>query len=263
MKIQLSLSLVLAFAVCSLAQQPGDPAHVCFFSAGYRAPLVNSKVINSGHGLYVESGLNAGKLTRSNAIVGVYGGWAFRDLLWSTSFSQGFATDLRNSINRNEPGFSSADSALIAVTTDLVQNKTGRSVPGCTSKSFNNYSLYGGVAVKLPYKWFPLTKIYMGSTRSHYYGDATSGGDFTVLQLRRRMYGVEIIFINSLFKNSCSYKVQLGAYAEMYNFSHARLFFDNGDIKRSIELRKYTSSSFINKYNNDYTAGLKISVSFM
>src|SRR4051812_19188388 len=57
-----------------------------FLLAGYRCPVNHQKVINSGHGVYAEVGLNMGRIFSKKASVGVYGCLAMMDRWWNTSF---------------------------------------------------------------------------------------------------------------------------------------------------------------------------------
>jgi hypothetical protein len=258
--------ILLFFCTCALAslgQTAKEKKHLLFYTVGYRIPVINSKVINSGHGIYLEGGLNAGKFLRENTIVGLYGGWAFRDLLWSTSFSNNFAHDYKTSIITPEHRSTNSDSSLIALSSDLIHQAKGRSFPDCGTKSFHNYSLYAGLVIKLPYDWFPLTKIYTGTTRSHYYDSAPEDGDHTILQLRRKMYGAEVVVINNFCRKSDKNKIQLSVYGEIYNFTNSQIFFDNGQTRRTLELKQYTSIGFRQKYNNDYAAGIKLALTIL
>src|SRR5437763_298912 len=80
------------------------------FTAGYRIPLNQNKIINSGHGIYMEVGLNAGRLIAKDLVLGFYGGYALQDKFWSTSFKESFSNNYNISINK-EQHLSSLDSA--------------------------------------------------------------------------------------------------------------------------------------------------------
>src|ERR1700741_5229648 len=69
----------------------GDKQISFLFTSGYRVPLNKNRIINSGHGVYMEGGINAGGLIAENCIIGVYGGFAMQGRFWSTSFEKNFS----------------------------------------------------------------------------------------------------------------------------------------------------------------------------
>jgi hypothetical protein len=127
------------------------------FTAGYKIPVNKNIIINSGHGLYLEAGINSGRLISKNLVLGLYAGWAFQDRLWSTSFNKNFSNDYSASIIKDQ-NYTGLDSAVIYSRTDLLKNTKGSSVtlPGCEMQSFHNYSYYYGVVLRLPYKYAPI-----------------------------------------------------------------------------------------------------------
>ena len=46
-------------------------------TAGYRLPISKSKINNSGHGLYIEGGINIGYLLSQKHVFGLFAGWGF------------------------------------------------------------------------------------------------------------------------------------------------------------------------------------------
>jgi hypothetical protein len=240
------------------------------FTAGYRLPVYTGQIINSGHGVFMEVGVNAARLFSKRSVVGLYLGWGWRDNLWSTGFKQQFVTDYENSLD-HEHQLPSLDSAIIAASPGLFHSKQGRSFtsPGCEMTSFHNYSLYYGILIKLPLRVLPAIKVYRGSTRSHYQGPAdliTKAEEYNNVQLRRSMYGCELMAINPfyfLYKNRSSpaplQKFGISVYYEYTNFSTSSLYFDDGNTRRTIELKKFVSSSFLKKYAHENIFGFKLS----
>jgi len=236
------------------------------FAAGYKMPVNKNIVLNSGHGLYFEGGINPGKLISKQLTIGFYIGWAWKDGLWSTSFNNNFKTDYSSSINK-EAGFSSIDSAVIASSAVLLNTK-GRSVtmPGCEMNSFHNYSLYYGVILKFPYKYIPAVKLYLGTTHSHYQGSGnivTNQKDFNIFQLRRAMYGCELIIFKGLQKEKSKSFAAVSFYFESANFYNSTLYFTDGTQTSNIPLKKFMSSSFLEKYKNENCWGFKISYNIL
>lgn len=246
------------------------------FTAGYKIPVNKNIIINSGHGLYIEGGVNPGHLISKNLVFGFYVGWAFQDRLWSTSFNQNFSNDFSASINK-EQNYSGLDSAVIYSSSDLLKNTKGNSItlPGCEMKSFHNYSYYYGVVLKLPYKYVPIIKLYTGTTRTYYQGSgniATKQKDYNIFEIRRIMYGCELVIFKGV-QNLLSNKIKkrpsnkntgaLSVYYESCNFSNSSLYFYDGINRTEIALRRFTNTSFLNKYKNEIAWGLKLSFFIM
>jgi hypothetical protein len=240
-----------------------------FFSAGYRMPVTTGNVINSGRGVYVEAGVNAGRAISENVLVGLFGGWGWKDNLWVTGFKNQFVKDYAASIN-HEKASTFLDSSIISSSAGLFNSKKGRSaaMPGCEMRSFNNYSMYYGAIIKLPFRFTPAFKIYHGSARSHYQGPdgiVTSGNDYNIFQLRRSMYGAELMFTNPLrifYKKAAPSHIQklgLSVYYEYCDFYTAALYFDDGQDQRLISLKSFVSKGLLKKYAHEDLFGFKVS----
>jgi hypothetical protein len=248
-----------------------NPKKLSFlFSAGYRLPVNKNIIINSGNGLYMEGGINFGPLISKDIVLGFYGGIALKDRFWSTSFNQDFVNDYKASINKEHTGI---DSAIIFGSAELFKTAKGsdRTVPGCETRAFHNYSFYYGLIFSFPYKYFSGIKVYMGTTRSHFRGDGyliTKEKDYNIIELRRKMYGVELCVFNKKinYKKAKSPGINksfcINFYCENCNFHNSFLYFDDGDIKKSIPLRYYTTTSFLNKYNTEIAWGAKLFFQF-
>lgn len=254
-----------------LLRKNADYNSFLLLSLGYRLPIINSGVINSGHGIALEAGINPAAFMFKHTTIALYGGWSWKDNLWSTSFDDNFVRHYKNSLNTE--GVTELDSAIIASSVSLFQTKNGRSLtmPGCEMKSFHDYALYYGIWVKLPFKYVPSLKIYKGTLRAHYQGGSgiiTQAEDYNILQLRRDMHGCEVMLHDPLgsFYNKrslCLSKIAISIYFEHYNFYSSELHFNDGDQKRTIALSTFTSSGFLQKYKSDYRLGCKISVNLM
>jgi hypothetical protein len=237
------------------------------FTAGYRMPLNKSTIINSGHGIYLEAGINVGKLVSKKTVIGIYGGWAWRDVFWSTSFNQAFLKDYHAAVDRDD-GLSSLDSSIISTSSELMHNKKGNSLtmPGCETNSFKNYSLYYGIVINLPCRFVPAVKVYTGFVRSHFQGQAglvTKNSSYSIFQLRRAMYGAELILFKGIQKSENRNMGTFGIYYEYYDFSNASLYFDDGNKTRSISLKNFAASSFLKKYGKESAWGIKISFTIL
>ncbi len=247
------------------------PSALFLFTAGYRMPLNTSKINNSGHGIYLEGGLNPGHLISKNHVIGLYAGYAFMDKSWSTSFNENFSNDYSSSIKKDSD-FSKTDSSIINSSIELFKTKKGISdiMPGCQMNSFHNYSLYYGIIIKLPYKYLPTLKLYKGTMRSYYKGDGNILGnksDYHIVELRRNMYGCELMIINldQLLKRNKTKKHAvnnrgggLSIYYENYNFYNSTLYYYDGITKTNLSLKNFTTSTFLKKYRNEFNAGFKL-----
>jgi hypothetical protein len=274
------LSLTLLLPVLLAARNPPDSLNVpkgtfgnyspLLFTAGYRVPIGRSPVINSGHGIYLEAGINPARLITKKMIAGVFVGLAWKDNLWNTSFNKEFTRDYTTAIDREAP-LNTLDSAVVTGSGSLFAEKKGTSVtmPGCEMNSFHNYSLYYGAIVKLPFKHIPFLKLYKGTTRTHYQGPGdliTKQKEYNILQLRRAMYGCEVLFVNPLAifyhkRNVPKYlqKTGISIYYEYCNFYESQLYFDDGEQKTTVRLKNFSSQGFLNKYRNEHQYGCKIS----
>ena len=241
------------------------------FTAGYRTPVNKNIIINSGHGVYLEAGINIGRLISKEHVVGIYAGYAWMDRFWSTSFNTNFLNDYNKSIN-TEQSFSQLDSSVINVSSSIFKKAKGNDIalPGCTMNSFHNYSLYYGVMIKLPIKYLPIVKVYTGTTRSHLQGDgniASKEKDYNIFQLRRPMYGCELIILKGLqkfIKNkskaaSLHNNLGLSIYYEYCNFSNASLYFYDGSNRTNIPIKRFVNSGFLTKYKNEMAWGFRLS----
>ncbi len=245
-----------------------EPLSFLLFTAGYKLPINNNIIINSGHGIYLETGINLAKFISDKSVLGIYGGYAFMDRLWSTAFNDNFSYDYSNSF-KSDLNFSGFDSSVLAKSQDVIKNIKGRSnsMPGCEMRSWHNYSLYYGLQFKLPYDHFPIIKLYRGTTRTHFQGDGylvTPEKEYTIFELRRVMHGCEVVILSSGLSSLCDKNAEehnrlgLSLYYETCNFYNGSLYFDDGVNKRNFSLRSYTRSSFLNKYKNEVSFGVKL-----
>ncbi|HEY1038306.1 MAG TPA: hypothetical protein VGF30_02825, partial [Bacteroidia bacterium] len=237
------------------------------FNTGYRVPLTSNKLINSGHGIYMEGGFRP-RMFSDRFSVAIFAGWGWKDNLWSTSFTGKFVHDY--SLHINSENYTSFDSSVIHTSKKLFADKKGTSsiMPGCEMKSFHDYSVYYGLYFKLPLKYKLAVKLYTGSTRSHFQGPEgmiTSQRSYNIIQLRRKMYGGEVIVTDPLhyFINHSSrilQKTAISVYYEYHDLETLSLYFNDGEEARIIKLNKFMRYPFSSKYRADHIIGLKFSI---
>lgn len=259
------LSLNAEFNPDSALKRSGNKAPLFLYTVGYRSPVTMSKIIRSGHGVYMEAGVNMAKLFSKKGVVGLFAGWGMMDRLWNSSFTTGFIRDYQNAIN-TERTLPANEFQIIHSSSDLIASQKGRApaIPGCSTNSFHDYSLYYGLIFKLP-DIPAFVKLYTGSTRSHYQEIKSSAeGPYYILQFRRALYGCEFL-VSGFIKSRCPIFKRLGCslYYEYCNFRTATLYADRGGTTTSIPLRIYTNSNFLNKYRHEQLLGVKVCLSFM
>jgi hypothetical protein len=242
------------------------------FSASYRLPVNKSRILNSGHGIAIEAGINPARFFSGKTIIGLYAGWGWRDHLWSTSFDRQFVHDYQSTVITET--LSARDSSIVHVSKELFREKKGASVPlpGCETNSFHNYSIYYGIILRLP-RYSPVLKLYTGSVRAHYQGPGDliePQKEHTIVQLRRKMYGAEILLSDPLGficrkKQYPSWLANLAFsfYYEQNDFSTAVLYFSDGEQELHIPLKRFTGSAFLNKYKKEQTFGFRFSYALL
>jgi hypothetical protein len=87
----------------------------------------------------------------------------------------------------------------------------------------------------------------------------TSDKDYNIFQLRRKLYGAEIMAFRGLQLGEHLNAGALSFYFENNNLSEGELYFSDGTTERKLPLKTFTSSSFLNKYKNDPCFGIRLS----
>jgi hypothetical protein len=225
-------------------------------------------VINSGHGIYIESGINAGYFLKEKKLFSVIGGMALKDKLWATAFKAQFIDDLLSMHSAEE--LLSGDSAIVSgFKRSLKEGQTG-SLASCRNNSFHTYSWYYGVVFSLPVEHYATTlKLYRGTTRSGATIDkGITAESAAYYEIRRKMSGIELSlfpgFRQRLSKKNgdvplISHIGMVSFYYERTNFSDAVLYYSDNDTDQKIRFSQFVSSSFLRKYKNENTLGFKVS----
>ena len=259
-------------SLCAKYPSSQHQLSLIWFNSGYRVPVNKQNILNSGHGLYVELGINPGTLISKDLVLAIYGGWAFMDKAWNTFFNKDFSKNYKNAMIQQE-NQSSLDSAVIQSSSLLFDTKTGNSIsmPGCEMNSFHNYAMYFGIVIKLPHKNSPILKLYKGSLRSHYQGDGnivSKNMDFNIFEIRRMMYGGELMVLhtNQMFKKEKNIKTSrkrghgaLSIYYETSDFYNASLYFYDGVNRKTIPFKNFIKQDFLTHYKREVFWGFKLS----
>ncbi|MFL5754161.1 MAG: hypothetical protein ACJ76F_12185 [Bacteroidia bacterium] len=251
-----------------LLKKTGNPSLV-LFSIAYSLPVNQNKVISSGHGISTELGINPGKYFGKNILLGIYGGYGWRDNFWNTSFNKNFVSDYQASFKDVKlPGL---DSAVIHSAGNLFAEKKGTSpLSGCETKAFHNYSLHYGIFFKLPHRYFPAVKIYRGATHTSFRATEviTHNRDYNLYEIRSAMQGIELVFFQgktwrSTNKETGKLRVYnaaaLSFYYERCNFYRSRLYFSDGVDRTTIPFSAFLSDQFSGKYKSVPSFGFKLS----
>jgi hypothetical protein len=250
-----------------------SPRNVSLLSvtAGYRCPVNKSGILNSGHGLYFEGGLNAGYFLPNKQHIVVFCGWAWKDRLWTTSFNPVFLGDFRAGFSDNQ--LSGTDSLIVTNFHDELNNHDKKTIsfPSCKTNTFHNSSFYYGISFGLPFRnYHTVLKLYRGTTKSSYSANdrSNTGKEYNFYELRRSMNGIEISLFPG-FKRTLKDKFfgtplfshlgVLSFYYERINFSASSLYYTDGEQRQTIALKEFVSSSFLKKYKYEDVFGFKIS----
>lgn len=266
--------LLFVFLLPSWLLRAADPdslpkkndAPLFILSAAYRMPVNKNKVINSGRGIATELGINPGRFISGQLVLGIYAGYGWRDNFYSTVFNKDFVNDYHFASREKE--FSGLDSAVIYSSGELIRNKKERGsvFPGCGSKSFHNYSMYYGVVLKLPYRFFPVLKIYRGAQRTSFRATEviTKNRDYNLYEFRSSMHGIELLFKGAQLNDSRRMAwydlATLSVYYETCNYSGAGLFFSDGVERTRIPLRDFLSKEFTEKYSGVASFGFRLGI---
>ncbi|MCE3278475.1 MAG: hypothetical protein K0S44_666 [Bacteroidetes bacterium] len=239
-------------------------------TAGYRCPMNKANILNSGHGLYFEAGINAGYFLPNKLQIVLFGGWGWKDRLWTTGFNQIFLNDINISFSDNQ--LSSNDSMIVNSFHEELNNNEKKTIsfPSCKTNTFHNSSFYYGISFGLPFKkYHTVIKVYRGTTRSSFTGNdrSDSGKEYNLYEIRRNMNGIELSLFPG-FKRTLKDKFfgtplfshlgMVSFYYERINFSSSVLYFTDGDQRQTIKLSEFLNYSFLNKYKFENVFGVKI-----
>jgi hypothetical protein len=242
------------------------------FSVSYRLPVNNNILINSGHGLAFEVGINPAYFISKKQLIGIYGGIATRDNFWSTGFNGNFVNDYSNSVVSDV--YWGLNMEAINASKQLFSEKKGTSLtfPGCETSSFHSAALYYGIIVRLPIPKYPLIlKFYTGKNETSYRGGQiiTEQKEYNYFAVKRQMHGCELSLFPGIKRSNKGHgfenisRIFLGTisvYYEYSDLSKAALYFTDGEKQISLPFRNYLSSSFLKKYKHENSFGIKLSV---
>lgn len=240
-------------------------------SLGYRMPVHNT-IINSGHGLAFELGINPLYYFSKKLLVGIYCGIATRDYFWSTSFNKKFSDDYANSIINKDYG--DVNLEVINASKKLFAETKGstKGLPGCETNAFHSTSMYYGLIAKIPFEKYPvIIKLYTGVTHTTFRGGeiVTKKQDYNYFSIKRSMYGFEISLFPGIkvMNRSDDFKkiarIYMGTVSFFYEYcdlNTADLYFSDGDKSVSIPFRNFLSQDFMKKYKKETSWGLKLAM---
>lgn len=239
-------------------------------TAGYRCPVSKASILNSGHGLYFEAGLNVGYFLAKKQKITLYGGWAWKDRLWTTGFDPGFLNDFRAAFSDNQ--LSGSDSMIVTNFHEELNNQDKKTIsfPSCKTNTFHNSSFYYGISFGIPFRnYHTILKLYRGTVKSAYSANDRSGTgkEYNFYEIRRDMNGFEISLFPGFTKKMgdkffgtplFSHLGVLSFYYEQINFSSSSLYFTDGEQRETIELKEFLSSAFLKKYRSEDVFGFKV-----
>jgi hypothetical protein len=272
-------SLVLFLTLCKAGFSQVDSSYKnsvvkspIILSTGYRLPVKSNSIINSGHGLYFEFGINPIYFISKRQLLGIYCGIGTRDNFWNTSFDRKFVEDYSRSIESSD--FQDIDLAIINSSKQLISEMKGRSMtfPGCQTSSFHTAALYYGILCRIPLPKYPLIlKLYTGVNETSYRGGqiVTQQKEYNYFAIKRSMYGCEISLFPGIRKPNTSRKFEnitriflgtVSLYYEYCDLYNARLYFNDGEQRISLPFKKYLSTHFLHQYKYEYSIGVRLAV---
>lgn len=242
------------------------------FSVSYRLPVSNNILINSGHGLAFELGINPIYFISKKQLVGIYGGIAARDNFWNTSFTGDFINDYSSAIISDV--YHGINMEVINASKQLFAEEKGTSriAPGCETSSFHTAALYYGIITGIPIPKYPvILKLYTGKNETSFRGGeiVTKQKEYNYFAIKRSVYGCEVsVFPGKKIMNRSRefenivrlYLGTISMYYEYCDLSNASLYFTDGEKRISLPFRNYLNSSFLKKYKQEQTYGIKLSV---
>jgi len=252
---------------------PENQSSLFLWNISYRYKL-NKGILSSGHGWGIELGLNPGYLISQKLLLGVFGGWGMRDILYPTRFENSYLKDFNAEFDGTT--LSGNDSVVVNYMASVMQKKG----------YFHELNVYGGVMIKLPYDYMPVIKVYTGTSGFLYktlsktvqlkpYDPSHQGYDNDYLSIERRLaWGLEVFLYNGRTKVReydftyaqkkkwrWSYNLfALSVYVEQFNTSNTRFTYSDGVHDVDVKMSSFMSPAFMNRHKKDYNIGLRLSL---
>lgn len=211
--------------------------------------VIPGDISNTGHGIMVPGlGINIARAFTKKIHLGLYGTFKPRGLIMAGTINPDFASALNS--NANYDNLNHNDSIVASYFVNSSSQK--RSLGGSGRYQY-------GICFYLPIKYFPLIKIYKGSTIEL----VDIGSNYTVQQIvgnsdwtyfHYNTYGMELTLIyNYKYKNNWNQTI--------FPFSVA-VFCEKNRINSSdvngIKLNSFLNDSFFDQYANSYRFGIKV-----
>jgi hypothetical protein len=260
----------------SVSWKPQNQSSLIIANFNYRGNL-NKRMLSSGHGFGAELGFNFGYFISQKLLLGAFGGWATRDILWNTSFNRGYLNEFNTSFNGSS--LNGNDSIVVNKMASLF-NQGGY---------FHDRSFYWGLIFRLPFRYAPIVKVYRGYVSSSYKSSSANRVilnpfvssdkkfDHDYYDLVRNIdFGVELFLYNgrsrvqdydpNSYPKAKKKKLRwnknvlgLSIYIEKLDAYHSAFSYTDGyhDVKVSFE--RVMSSDFLQKHKTEYNVGLRLS----
>ena len=232
---------------------------------------VSPNPLNSGKGLGFEVGLNIGYLFNQRLLLGAFGGWAMRDVFYTTKFTASYRSDFNNAYHTT--GYHGNDSLVVNEFSTLINNG-----------NFHDQEIYYGIVFRLPYKWAPLVKLYTGQFNWVYKtfdhlpvtpsSDTRNDNDYYNISYKLA-WGAEVVLFHGytkifeyndelpfprkghyFFNNGI---LPISFFVERINSTHSEFSWEDGQIGVKIPASQLLSPAFMQQYKANFYYGFRIS----
>jgi hypothetical protein len=254
---------------------PQNQSSLIVCNVNYRFKL-NNTILSSGHGLGVELGFNFGYFISQKLLLAPFVGIGTRDLFYPTQFNKNYI----HSYNTNYNATALTDNDSIVV-------NYFNSVIGARGYYHERQS-YFGLMIKLPYKHFPIIKLYAGESSLSYktlnttvnlkpYVSSSQKTDNDYHDITRKLaWAVEVYlfngrsrirnYSNTVFSTKQQNRLKwntnllaLSVYIQHFDLKQSNYMFSDGYHNIKVPFATFMNPEFTNKYKSENYIGLRLS----
>lgn len=256
----LNLNLSAQYSVLNslFPQESGNGSF--YFDLAFNQKLYGS-LLEGGSGLSVDLGWNIGGHINDKIVLAPYVGLSPR---WGVNYSTDFLSYTQN--NYSNDALSNADESASRDFQDILAGNVD-----------SELSLYYGLILRPPFRYFPITKIYATFLTSSakgeksgtvYYTDGTTRAEYSSIgHIFRSGYGIEAMLFRTKQiiaegKKRTGMSLHLGyisIYAEQYKE------YTIGDYDSKVPLKDFFTvpADFESKHGKELSVGLKVGICFL
>ncbi len=251
---------------------PQNQSSLVIANINYRYKI-SKTALSSGRGLGVEIGYNFGYYLSQKFLFAVIGGVGFKDHLWNSTFSENYMTDFNSSLQLEN--MAGNDSIVVNSFSGLMN----------TGAKFHELESYAGLALRLPFRYAPVIKIYRGNLGSSYKTGYGSGlplrpadneqSDHLYYDILTKIkWGTEVLLWSagtetmnylSAFRNykkeHCWLinKFALSVYYEELDTYNSEFEYQGGSYLIHVPFKEALDKNFLQKYSTEHRIGIRLS----